>query len=345
MASTISIMIVILVLGIVVDLIFTRIDAIRRSRRRAGGMLDPAVFVDGGHGCARLPGRAWEGGGHGVPVDIRSKYVGLRRDRAGWRAVVADGDAQGGAGVARVDAAAPDGRHSRAGDGRAGRGGAGARPGSAGAAARGTPRSWRTRGRAGAGAGAGRGAGRAGRAGRGRVCQLDRHAVPASGVSSGGCCGRRSRTVRMSGCRWRGGIRSRWPPPTGSALAPVAAKLVGGGTAAVRVPVRGVRGRAAGRGRCGTTRYWRRSIPDLDSVVNVNEPADYQAARAPASAGGDDPAVRAAGRAVTAARSRCWPPPWPRRRPRAGLALDGHVVAALNGDQITRDGETPAGGR
>ena len=25
----------------------------------------------------------------------------------------------------------------------------------------------------------------------------------------------------------------------------------------------------------------------------------------------------------------------------AGLALDGHVVAALNGEQITRDGETP----
>ena len=25
----------------------------------------------------------------------------------------------------------------------------------------------------------------------------------------------------------------------------------------------------------------------------------------------------------------------------AGVALDGHVVAALNGDQITRDGQTP----
>ncbi|HEY3036219.1 MAG TPA: ABC transporter permease [Streptosporangiaceae bacterium] len=39
MASTISIMIVILVLGIVVDLIFTRVDAAIRRRR---GMLDPA---------------------------------------------------------------------------------------------------------------------------------------------------------------------------------------------------------------------------------------------------------------------------------------------------------------
>jgi molybdopterin-guanine dinucleotide biosynthesis protein A len=25
----------------------------------------------------------------------------------------------------------------------------------------------------------------------------------------------------------------------------------------------------------------------------------------------------------------------------SGVALDGHVVAALNGEQITRDGETP----
>jgi NitT/TauT family transport system permease protein len=41
MASTISIMIVILVLGIVVDLIFTRIDASIRQRR---GMLDPAAM-------------------------------------------------------------------------------------------------------------------------------------------------------------------------------------------------------------------------------------------------------------------------------------------------------------
>jgi NitT/TauT family transport system permease protein len=40
MASTISIMIVILVLGIVVDLIFARIDTSIRRRR---GMLDPAA--------------------------------------------------------------------------------------------------------------------------------------------------------------------------------------------------------------------------------------------------------------------------------------------------------------
>ena len=80
--------------------------------------------------------------------------------------------------------------------------------------------------------------------------------------------------------------------------------------------------------------------PGLDSVVNVNYPADYTGARArPApevtvqrfgtlADGHRGPhLVRAATVAGAAAA--------------AGLALDGHVVAALNGDQITRDGETP----
>ncbi len=80
--------------------------------------------------------------------------------------------------------------------------------------------------------------------------------------------------------------------------------------------------------------------PDLDSVLNINEPADYQAARArPAPEvtvqrfgtladghRGPQP-VRAATVAQAAAA--------------AGIPLDGHVVAALNGDQITRDGQTP----
>ena len=80
--------------------------------------------------------------------------------------------------------------------------------------------------------------------------------------------------------------------------------------------------------------------PGLDSVVNVNSPADYQAARerpapevtiqrfgALADGHRGPQAVRAATVAGAAAE--------------AGLSLDGHVVAALNGDQITRDGETP----
>jgi molybdenum cofactor guanylyltransferase len=80
--------------------------------------------------------------------------------------------------------------------------------------------------------------------------------------------------------------------------------------------------------------------PDLDSVLNVNEPADYEAARARpepevtiqrfgtlADGHRGPQMVRAATVAGAAAA--------------AGLALDGHVVAALNGDQITRDGEVP----
>lgn len=80
--------------------------------------------------------------------------------------------------------------------------------------------------------------------------------------------------------------------------------------------------------------------PDLDSVVNINEPADYEAARsrlapevtiqrfgALADGHRGPQAIRAATMAGAAAA--------------AGLVLGRHVVAALNGDQITRDGETP----
>jgi molybdopterin-guanine dinucleotide biosynthesis protein A len=83
--------------------------------------------------------------------------------------------------------------------------------------------------------------------------------------------------------------------------------------------------------------------PALDSLLNLNEPADYDAARArPAPEvtvqrfgalrrlgdGGRDPAVIRAATLGEAAAA-------------AGLTLDEHVVAALNGDQITRDPETP----
>ncbi len=80
--------------------------------------------------------------------------------------------------------------------------------------------------------------------------------------------------------------------------------------------------------------------PELDSVLNINEPADYSRARerpAPEitiqrfgtlAGGRRGPEVI---RAATVARAA----------EAAGIALDGHVVAALNGDQITRDGQTP----
>jgi len=82
--------------------------------------------------------------------------------------------------------------------------------------------------------------------------------------------------------------------------------------------------------------------PDLDSVVNVNTPADYQMARARpapevtvhlfgtlAKSGGKSGPHTAAAATVGAAADA------------VGLVLDRHVTAALNGDQITRDGETP----
>ena len=80
--------------------------------------------------------------------------------------------------------------------------------------------------------------------------------------------------------------------------------------------------------------------PGLESVVNVNEPGDYQAARerpapevmiqrfGPLADGHRGPEQL---RAATVAEAAAV----------AGLELDRHVVAALNGDQITRDGETP----
>jgi molybdenum cofactor guanylyltransferase len=83
--------------------------------------------------------------------------------------------------------------------------------------------------------------------------------------------------------------------------------------------------------------------PELDSVLNLNEPADYEAARA-------RPAPEVTVRVFGALRRRAGGTADPALVPAAtlaqaaagiGLALDEHVVAALNGDQITRDPETP----
>lgn len=81
--------------------------------------------------------------------------------------------------------------------------------------------------------------------------------------------------------------------------------------------------------------------PDLDSVVNVNEPDDYRTARsrpAPevvverygvlATSGGRGPRrIRAA--SIGAAAEQ------------VGLTFDGHILAAINGDQIRGDGRLP----
>jgi molybdopterin-guanine dinucleotide biosynthesis protein A len=83
--------------------------------------------------------------------------------------------------------------------------------------------------------------------------------------------------------------------------------------------------------------------PDLDSVLNLNEPSDYEAARARPgpevtvrvfgalrrlSTVGREPALVAAATVGEAAAA-------------SGLSFDGHVVSALNGDQITRDPQAP----
>jgi molybdenum cofactor guanylyltransferase len=81
--------------------------------------------------------------------------------------------------------------------------------------------------------------------------------------------------------------------------------------------------------------------PALESVVNVNSPADYRAARcqpapqvtvqrygALAGNGHRGPQTVRAATLFAAATA-------------VGLTLDRHVIAALNGDQISRDGDVP----
>jgi molybdenum cofactor guanylyltransferase len=80
--------------------------------------------------------------------------------------------------------------------------------------------------------------------------------------------------------------------------------------------------------------------PELESVLNLNEPADYEAARArpapevtirrfgPLARNGSGPLTLRAATLAAAATG-------------AGVTLDEHVVAALNGDQISRDPELP----
>ena len=91
----------------------------------------------------------------------------------------------------------------------------------------------------------------------------------------------------------------------------------------------------------GDVRELAEADPELLSVLNVNEPDDYERARARAApsvtvrrfgtlAGGlgrEPLSVRAS--TLEAAASA------------AGLVLDRHVVAALNGDQLSRDPELP----
>ena len=82
--------------------------------------------------------------------------------------------------------------------------------------------------------------------------------------------------------------------------------------------------------------------PGLASVSNLNEPSDYQRRhtrssplRSRSSASGR---LRSGEEVV---RSVWQPGPWARSPTLIALSLDEHVIAALNGDQITRDRELP----
>jgi molybdopterin-guanine dinucleotide biosynthesis protein A len=138
-----------------------------------------------------------------------------------------------------------------------------------------------------------------------------------------------------------------YPQPLAAAyrvtLAPLVAELVTAGDLRLAFLVR--------HHRCRTLRLNDAALladpvlaaadPALDSVVNVNSPEDYRAARchpAPqitvqrygtlARNGHRGPrTVRAATLSGAAAA--------------VGIALDRHIVAALNGDQISRDGDVP----
>ena len=168
--------------------------------------------------------------------------------------------------------------------------------------------------------GQGPGAGDRGRArrprgaGRDRLRQLHRHAVPAPGLHPAGAprprrAGRAERTWR---CRSRAATRSRWPPPTASASRrPPSAWSRRTGCAP-----------RSCSSECAVARLDDAALkadpligaldPDLDSVLNVNTPDDYQEARARPA-----PEVTvqlfgalATGRRPAGARGPSAPPPW-----------------------------------
>ncbi len=82
--------------------------------------------------------------------------------------------------------------------------------------------------------------------------------------------------------------------------------------------------------------------PELDSVLNVNTPDDYRAARARPA-----PEVVVERYGVLATRSGPRGPVRVRAATigaaagQVGLTVDGHILAAINGDQIRGDAESP----
>jgi molybdenum cofactor guanylyltransferase len=90
-----------------------------------------------------------------------------------------------------------------------------------------------------------------------------------------------------------------------------------------------------------STRALAAADPELNSVRNLNEPSDYEQAHAQPA---PEIEVRRFGTlAINGASRNQRVPAWSLGEvaDAIGLTLDEHVVAALNGDQITRDRELP----
>ena len=133
--------------------------------------------------------------------------------------------------------------------------------------------------------------------------------------SSGGCCGGAGGGGRRAagGARLPAAAGRRLPHGAGAARR----EARRGGAAAAGVPVRRVPVTRLDEAALRADPVLAALDPDLDSVVNVNEPADYQAARArPAP----EVTIQRFGPwpTATAARSRYARPPWPGPRPPRG---------------------------
>jgi molybdenum cofactor guanylyltransferase len=88
-------------------------------------------------------------------------------------------------------------------------------------------------------------------------------------------------------------------------------------------------------------RFVARLDPELESVRNLNEPADYQRARALGPPEIEVERFGALAPRSSARRETVYAWTLGGVASAIGLRLDEHVIAALNGDQITRDPELP----
>ena len=192
-------------------------------------------------------------------------------------------------------------------------------------------------------------AGRAGRrgssTGRRRLRLLHRHAVPAPGVRRARC----SRALRAEvdvALPHLGGYRQPLAAAYRTALAPRGrarsspqtgcARRSSSRPSAVRLDERPLL----------ADRSSRRSTPSSTPCSTSTSPRDYDAARARPAPEVDRPRASACcGHRAASGPARCARRTLGEAAAAVGLPLDGHVVAALNGDQIARDAAEPLADR